>query len=246
VSAYTGLPGVDPVGPLRHPRLRGSGSGHSAAAADRRHRLHPIATQPRDVQHLPPGSGPGRRRARRAWPDMLLPAERPTTMTAGSNSPAAGHHRRIDSSVPTVAIWTCRYSAPGPRPTAPGAQTVKPGRRMPVTVRAVQAPMTSSRRIPTPARHRVGLSAGSSMSGKLGGPGAGPGPDPGGRCCTSAGLSCDGVKPVASVGGGRRNGHSRDPRRRGWRQWPHRINHPASRCTPTPREVSPAAQARPS
>jgi hypothetical protein len=40
------------------------------------------------------------------------------------------------------------------------------------------------------------------MSGKLGGPGAGPGPDPGGRCCTSAGLSCDGVKPVASVGGG--------------------------------------------
>jgi hypothetical protein len=40
------------------------------------------------------------------------------------------------------------------------------------------------------------------MSGKLVGLDAGAGCAPGGRCCTSAGVSWDGLKPVPSVGGG--------------------------------------------
>jgi phospholipid/cholesterol/gamma-HCH transport system substrate-binding protein len=79
VSAYTGLPGVDPVGALPPPppaRIPGvaiplppptDGTGFSQSQLT-----------PADLQHLPPGSGAGPAPGPASLPDMLLPAEGPT------------------------------------------------------------------------------------------------------------------------------------------------------------------------
>jgi virulence factor Mce-like protein len=79
VSAYTGLPGVDPVGPLPPPppaRIPGVAiplPPPTDATGFTRSQLSPA-----DLQHLPPGSGPGPAPGPPSLPDMLLPAERPT------------------------------------------------------------------------------------------------------------------------------------------------------------------------
>jgi phospholipid/cholesterol/gamma-HCH transport system substrate-binding protein len=79
VSAYTGLPGVDPVGPLPPaPPARIPGVAIPLPPPTDGTGFSQSQLTPADLQHLPPGSGPGPAPGPPSLPDMLLPAEGPT------------------------------------------------------------------------------------------------------------------------------------------------------------------------
>jgi phospholipid/cholesterol/gamma-HCH transport system substrate-binding protein len=79
VSAYTGLPGVDPVGPPPPPPpARIPGVAIPLPPPTDATGFTPSQLTPADVQHLPPGTEPAPAPGPASLPDMLLPAERPT------------------------------------------------------------------------------------------------------------------------------------------------------------------------